>query len=159
MSSKKKYKKNTIKTSLFDMFLKYQFIICVEPKIPTSHLVVITLFTCIFHSLYCLMLYWVSIIFIITIFYLSEKYPNTIGAYYISFLKKHSSQEVFNKYCGNPLEIIKASLGFMKTGIQNPEIVKTVSKNGAGKLISGSVAALGVEHTIHKIKLGQIYEY
>ena len=150
ISSNKNYR--TIKTILFDMFLKYQFTICVQPNIPSSHLVPLSLLTCVFNSLYYIALYWVSILYILSTLYIAEKFPNSFGSWYLNFLKRHSSAESFDKYCGNPW-------GALKAAIKNPEFIKVAVKNGAGKAIVGTGAALATEHTMHKAKVGQIYEY
>jgi hypothetical protein len=142
----------TVKTILFDMFLKYQFSICVEPKIPLSHLIPLSLLTCIFDSLYYISIYWISIVYILSTLYIAEKFPNSFGSKYLSFLKRHSSTEAFEKYCGNPW-------GALKAAIKNPEFIKVAVKNGAGKAITGTGVALATEHTFHKAKIGQIFEY
>lgn len=142
----------TVITILFDMFLKYQFSICVESKIPLSHLIPLSLLTCIFDSLYYIAIYWISIVYILSTLYIAEKFPNSFGAKYLSFLKRHSSTEAFEKYCGN-------SWGALKAAIKNPEFIKVAAQNGAGKAITGTGVALATEHTFHKAKIGQIYEY
>ena len=142
----------TVKTILFDMFLKYQFSICVEPKIPLSHLIPLSLLTCIFDSLYYIAIYWISILYILSTLYLAEKFPNSFGSKYLSFLKHYSSAEAFEKYCGN-------SWGALKAAIKNSEFIKIATQNGAGKAITGTGVALATEHTLHKAKIGQIYEY
>lgn len=142
----------TIKTILCDMFLKYQFTICVEPKIPLSHLIPLSLLTCIFNSFYYIAVYWISIFYIISTLYIAEKFPDSFGSRYLSFLKHHSSTEVFEKYCGNPW-------GALKAAIKNPEFIKVAAQNGVGKAITGTGAAIVTEHTFHKAKVGQIYEY
>jgi ABC-type uncharacterized transport system ATPase component len=75
-----------------------------------------------------------------------------LGSLYLNFLKRHSSIEAFDKCFGNPWEALKAA-------IKNPEFIKVVAQNGAGKAIVGTGATLATEHTIHKAKVGQIYEY
>ena len=145
-------KTRTIKKIIFDKFLKYQFTICVEKSIPFSHLLPITLLTYIFGSFYYIGIYWVSIIFILSNIYLSEKFPGSFGKRYLSFLKCHSSDEGFNKYCGNPFGAIKAA-------IKNPEFIKVAAQNGVGKAVVGTGAALATEHMMHKAKVGQLYEY
>jgi len=142
----------TVKTILFDMFLKYQFSICVEPKIPLSHLILLFLLTCIFNSLYYIAIYWISILYILSTLYIAEKFPNLFGSKYLSFLKHHSSTEAFEKYCGNPW-------GAFKAAIKNPEFIKVAVQNGAGKAITGTGVAFATEHIFHKAKVGQIYEY
>jgi len=142
----------TIKNVLFDMFLKYQFSICVEPKIPLNHLIPLSLLTCIFDSLYYIIIYWISILYIVFTLYIAEKFPDSFGSKYLSFLKCHSSPEAFNKYCGNPW-------GALKAAIKNPEFVKVIAKNGIGKAVVGTGVAIATEHTFHKAKIGQIYEY
>lgn len=142
----------TIKTVLFDMFLKYQFSICVEPKIPFSHLIPLSLLTCVFDSLYYIIIYWISILYILFTLYVAEKFPNSFGSKYLNFLKCHSSTEAFEKYCGNPWSALKAA-------IKNPEFIKVAAQNGAGKAIAGTGVALATEHTFHKAKIGQMYEY
>jgi len=142
----------TIKTVLFDMFLKYQFSICVEPKIPLSHLIPLSLLTCLFDSLYYITIYCISISYILFTLYIAEKFPNSFGSKYLNFLKRHSSTEAFEKYCGNPWSALKAA-------IKNPEFIKVAVQNGVGKAIVGTGAALATEHTFHKAKIGQIYEY
>jgi len=142
----------TIKTILFDMFLKYQFTICVEPKIPSSHLIPLSLLTYVFNSCYYIALYWVSILYILLTLYIAEKFPNTFGSWYLSFLKRHSSTEAFDKYCGNPW-------GALKAAIKNPEFINVATKNGVGKAIVGAGAALVTGHAIHTAKVDQIYEY
>jgi hypothetical protein len=142
----------TIKTILFDMFLKFQFTICVQPNIPFSHLIPLSLLTCVFDSLYYIALYWASILYILSTLYIAEKFPNSFGSWYLNFLKRHSSIEAFDKYCGNPW-------GALKVAIKNPEFIKVAVQNGAGKAIVGTGAALATEHTMHKAKVGQIYEY
>ena len=134
------------------MFLKYQFTVCVKTKIPSSHLILLSLLTCVFDSFYYIALYWVSILYIISTLYIAEKFPNSFGSWYLSFLKRHSSTEAFDKYCGNPW-------GALKAAIKNPEFIKIAAKNGAGKAIVGTGAALVTEHTLHKGKVGQLYEY
>ena len=84
--------------------------------------------------------------------YLSEKFPSSLGARYLRFLKVNSSPEVFNKYCGNPWSALK-------TLIKNPDFIKVAAKNGGGKFLAGTGAAVVAEHTIHNAKLGQIFEY
>ena len=142
----------TIKTILCDMFLKYQFTICVEPKIPLSHLIPLSLLTCIFDSYYYITVYWISIFYIISTLYIAEKFPDSFGSRYLSFLKHHSSPEAFEKYCGNPW-------GTLKAFIQHPEFIKVAAKNGVGKALTGTGAVLLTEHTFHKAKVGQIYDY
>jgi len=142
----------TIKTVLFDMFLKYQFTVCVEPKIPSSHLIPLSLLTCLFDSLYYITIYWISILYILFTLYIAEKFPSSFGSKYLNFLKRHSSTEAFEKYCGNPWGVLKAA-------IKHPEFIKVISKNGAGKLIAGTGVALTTEHTLHNAKIGQLYEY
>jgi hypothetical protein len=145
-------KQKTFKTLLVDLFLKYQFSICVDSVIPLSHALPLVLLTCIFDSLYYISIYWVSIIYILTTVYLAETFPNSFGARYIAFLKRHSSIEIFNKYCGNPWSALK-------TAIQNPEFIKIAAKNGVGKGIKATGLGLAGEHLIHKSKVGQVYEY
>jgi ribosomal protein L16 len=142
----------TIKEILFDMFLKYQFTICVRPNIPASHLVPLCLLTYLFDSLYYISLYCVSILYILSTFYLAEKFPNSFGSWYVNFLKRNSSTENFNKYCGNPFSALKAA-------IKHPEIVKVIFKNGGSKAVAGVGAIAVFEHTMHKAKVGQIWEY
>jgi len=84
--------------------------------------------------------------------YIAEKFPNLFGAKYLSFLKRHSSTEAFEKYCGN-------HWGALKAAIKNPEFIKVAAQNGAGKAITGTVIALATEHTFHYAKIDQIYEY
>ena len=139
----------TVKTILFDMFLKYQFSICVEPKIPLSHLITLSLLTCIFGSLYYIAIYWISIL---STLYIAEKFPNSFDSKYLSFLKRHSSTEAFEKYCGNLWRAFKAA-------IKNPEFIKVAAQNGAGKAITSTWAVIATEHTFHKAKISQIYEY
>ena len=134
------------KTIFCDMFLKYQFTICVEPKIPLSHFIPLSLLTCIFDSFYYIEVYWISI------FYIAEKFPDSVGSRYLSFLKHNSSTEVFAKYFGNPW-------GVLKVAITNPEFIDVAAQNGVGKAITGTEAALVIEHTYHKAKVGQIYKY
>lgn len=141
-----------IKTILFDMFLKFQFTICVQPNIPSSHLIPLSLLTCVFDSLYYIALYWASILYILSTLYIAEKFPNSYGSWYLNFLKRHSSIEAFDKYCGNPW-------GALKVAIKNPDFIKVAVQNGAGKAIVGTGAVLATEHTMHKAKIGQIYEY
>lgn len=142
----------TIKIILCDMFLKYQYTICVEPKLPLSHLIPLSLLTCIFDSLYYITVYWISIFYIISTLYIAEKFPDSFGSRYLSFLKRHSSTKMFEKYCGNPW-------GALKTAIKNPEFIKVAAQNGVGKAITGTGVALVTEHAFHKAKVGQIYEY
>jgi hypothetical protein len=142
----------TIKTILFDMFLKYQYTVCVEPKTPLNHLIPLFLLTCLFHSFYYIIIYWISIFYIIFTLYLAEKFPDSFGSRYLNLLKRHSSTEAFERYCGN-------SWGALKTAIKNPEFISVVAKNGAGKAITGTGVALGAEHVIHKAKIGQIVEF
>ncbi len=142
----------TIKTILCDMFLKYQFTVCVKPKIPFSHLIPLSLLTCIFDSFYYIAVYWISIFYIISTLYIAEKFPDSFGSRYLSFLKHYSSTEVFEKYCGN-------LWGALKAAIKNPEFIKVAAQNGVGKAITGTGAALVTEHIFHKAKVGQIYEY
>lgn len=142
----------TIKTILFDMFLKYQFTICVEPKIPFSHLMPLSLLTCIFGSFYYIKIYCISIFYIIFTLYIAEKFPDSFGSRYLSFLKRNSSTEAFEKYCGN-------SWGALKAAIKHPEFIKVVAKNGVGKAIVCTGAALVVEHILHEAQIGQIYKY
>jgi hypothetical protein len=142
----------TIKTILCDMFLKYQFTICVEPQIPLSHLIFLSLMTYIFDSFYYIAVYWISIFYIISTLYIAEKFPDSFGSWYLSFLKRHSSTEVFKKYCGNPWAALKVA-------IKNPEFIKVAVENGVGKAAAGAGAAIVTEHTLHKAKVGQIYEY
>ena len=136
----------TVKTILFDMFLKYQFSICVEPKIPLSHLITLSLLTCIFDSLYYIAIYWIFILFTL---YIAEKFPNAFGSKYLSFLKRHSSTEAFEKY----------DWGAFKAAIKNPEFIKVAAQNEAGKAVTGRRVSLATEHTFHKAMIGQIYEY
>jgi hypothetical protein len=95
----------TIKNIIFDMFLKYQFTICVEPKIPISHIIPLSILTCVFDSTYYLTLYWISILYILSTFVynIAEKFPDSFGYRYLNFFKRYSSTEAFEKYCGNPL--------------------------------------------------------
>jgi hypothetical protein len=53
---------------------------------------------------------------------------------------------------GNPWKALKAA-------IKNPEFIKVAVKHGAGKLITGTGVALASEHTLHKAKVGQLYEW
>jgi hypothetical protein len=134
------------------MFLKYQFTICVEPKIPLNHLIPLILLTCIFGSLRYAVVYCMSILYIIFTIYVAEKFPDSFGSKYLNFLKRHSSPEAFKRYCGNPWQAIK-------TAIKNPEFLKVIFQNGAGKAIAGTGTVVVAEHTLHKAKVGQIYEY
>jgi len=134
------------------MFLKYQFTICVDKSIPMSHLLPLITLTWVFDSLYYITLYWVSIIFILVTLYLAEKYPSKFGGRYLDFLKRNSSSDAFNQYCGNPWSALKAA-------IKNPEFIKVAFENGVGKGIVGTGGVLLGEHALHKAKLGQIYEY
>jgi hypothetical protein len=84
--------------------------------------------------------------------YLAEKFPDSFGRRYLNFLKRHSSTEAFENYCGN-------SWGALKAAIKNPEFIKVLAKNGAGKAIAGTGIAIATEHTLHSAKVGQIYEY
>ena len=142
----------TIKTILCDMFLMYQYTICVESKFPSSHFIPLFLLSCIFNSFYYIAVYWISIFYILFTLYISEKFPDSFGSKYLSFLKRNSSTEVFEKYCGNPW-------GALKAAIKNPEFIKVAAKNGIGKAIVGTGAVLVTEHTLHKAKIGQVYEY
>ena len=141
-----------IKTILFDMFLKYQFSICVKTKMPLDHLIPLSLLTCIFNSPHYIIIYWISILYILFTLYLAEKLPNSFGSKYLSFLKRHSSTEAFEKYCGNPWSALKAA-------IKNPEFIKVAAQNGGVKAVTTTGIALATEHTLHKMKPGQIYEY
>nr|WPV72387.1 NADH dehydrogenase subunit 11a [Navicula sp.] len=142
----------TFKNILFDMFLKYQFTVCTEPKIPFSHCIPLSLLTCIFNSFYYIGLYGLSILYILLTLYLSQKFSDSFGSWYLNFLKSHSSTEAFNKYCGNPCSALKVA-------VKNPEFVKTIFKNGGGKVVAGTGVALVTEHTMHQLKFGQIYDY
>ena len=142
----------TKKTILFDSFLEYQFSICVQPNIPSSHLISLSLLTGVFGSLRYIVLYWASIFYILSTLYIAEKFPNSFGFWYLNFLKRHSSSEAFDKYCGN-------LWGALKAAIKNPEFIKVAVKNGVGKAIAGTGVALATEDTMHKAKVGQIYEY
>jgi hypothetical protein len=133
----------TIKTILFDMFLKYQFTVCTEPTIPSSHYIPLSLLTCAFDSLYYISLYAISISYILLTVCVSDQFPDSFGSWYLSFLKRHSSPEAFKKYCGNPFQALKAS-------IKNPEFAKVVFKNGGGKVIVGAGVGLAVDHGAHK---------
>ena len=137
------------KTVLVDMFLKYQFSICVESKTPFSHLISLSLLTCIFDSLYYIAIYWISILYTL---YIAEKFPNSFGFKYLSFLKHHSSTEAFEKYCDN-------SWGALKAAIKNPKFIEVAVQNGANKAITSTGVALATERIFHKAKVGQIYEY
>ena len=151
----KKYANNnpkSFKNILFDMFLKYQFNVCVEPKPPLTHLISLSLLTSIWGSYRYIILYWFSIIFSLLNIYLSEKFPNAFGKRYVSFLKKHSSKEAFDMYYGNPGSVIK-------TFLANPEWLKIAFKNGASKGIGITATAFVVEHSFHHAKIGQLYEY
>lgn len=110
---------------------------------PVSHIVPLLLVTSTINSPYYIAIYVLSIIYIITTIFLTEKFPNSFGTRYINFLRDHSSSKAFNMYCGNPLIALKGAL-------PEPEFLKIIFKNGAG---------LAVEHTLHKVKIGQIYEY
>ena len=136
----------TVKTILFDMFLKYQFSICVKPKIPLS------LLTCIFDSLYYSVIYWISSLYILSTLYIAEKFPNSFGSKYLTFLKRHSSTEAFEKYSGNPW-------GALKAAIKSPKFIKIAVQNRAGKVISSTEVTFATGHTYHNAKIGQIYEY
>jgi hypothetical protein len=142
----------TIKVILFDMFLKYQYTVCVEPRIPSSHLIPLTLLTCLFDSAYYVTVYCVSIVYIVLTIFLAEQFPKSFGTWYLDFLKRNSSDANFEKYCGNPFGVLKAA-------IKNPEFVKGVMKSGGGKVILGTVGAFGVEHSIHHAGLGQMFKY
>uniref|UniRef100_UPI003001D417 hypothetical protein n=1 Tax=Cocconeiopsis kantsiensis TaxID=3082010 RepID=UPI003001D417 len=142
----------TFKTILFDMFLKYQFTICVEPKTPLSHAIPLSLLTSVSGSKYYLVLYGISIFYVLSMLYIAQIFPDSFGSKYLNFLKRHSSVEAFEKYCGNPWGVLKAA-------INNPEFIKVAAKNGAGKLVTCTGAAVVSEHVFHKAKLGQIYEY
>jgi len=152
VSTKIGRKNKTLKTILFDMFLKYQFTICVESTMPANHLIPITLLTCVFDSFYYLTLYWFSIIYILITLYFADKYPDTFGTRYMNFLKRNSSTEAFEKYYGNSMSLLKAA-------IKNPEFIKVAVQNGIGKAVVGTGGALVTEHTLHKAKVGQLYEY
>jgi hypothetical protein len=119
---------------------------------PVSHIVPLLLMTSTINSPYYIAIYVLSIIYIITTIFLTEKFPNSFGTRYINFLRDHSSSKAFNMYCGNPLIALKGAL-------PEPEFLKIIFKNGAGKAIVGTGAGLAVEHTLHKVKIGQIYEY
>ena len=153
--SRKTSKKNkSFKTVLFDMFLKYQFTICcVESKAPISHLLPITFLTYVFDSLYYIIVYWISIIYVLTMLYLAAKvYPKTFGIRYLNFLKRHSSIDAFEKYCGNSWSALKAA-------INHPDFINVAVKNGIGKGIYVTGGALTTEHVLHKSKIGQVYQY
>ena len=141
-----------IKTIFCDMFLKYQYFINVELKIPFSHLIPLFLLTCIFDSFYYIVFYWVSILYTLSTLYIAEKFSDSFGSKYLSFLKRHSSTKVFEKYCGNPWKAIK-------TTVKNFEFIKVAVRNKAGKAITGAGVAFVFEHTFHKAKVCQLYEY
>ena len=142
----------TIKTSLVDMFLKYQYTICVESTIPLSRLIYLSCLISIFNSKYYITLYWLSILYILCTIYLIEKFPTLFGSWYLNFFKRNSSTKSFEKYCDNFLGVIKAA-------IKNPEFFKIASKNSVDKTLVAAVVGLATEHTLHKAKVGQIYEY
>jgi len=50
-------------------------------------------------------------------------------------------------------------LGALKAAIKNPEFIKVAAQHGIGKAITGTGVALATEHTFHKAKVGQLYEY
>ena len=144
--------KRSVKTYILDMFLQYQLTICVDTRIPFTHLIPLSLLTCVFNSLYCIKIYAVSVLYIVLTVCLAETFPNSFGRVYLSFLKRHSSPEVFNKFCGNTYEALKLA-------IKNPKFLKAIAQNGGGKLVVATGMGLVGEHTAHKLKLGQIYEY
>ena len=81
-----------------------------------------------------------------------EKIP-LFKFWYLNFLKRNSSSEIFENYMGNT--------GAIKSAIVagRPEYLKILFKNGAMKIVAAGGVALVAEHAIHKAKVGQIYEY
>ena len=82
-------------------------------------------------------------------------FPDTIGKKYTGFLKKHSTETTFLKYCGNPGGSIIKALGLAGKN----EIAQALVKNGGKKIIYVGAGVLGAQHGIHKSKIGQLYEY
>lgn len=70
----------------------------------------------------------------------------------MSFVKRHSSAESFVKYCGN-------SWGALKAAFNSSEVSKTTLSKCGSKAILFVARGLGIEHTIHKPLLGQVYKY
>jgi hypothetical protein len=144
---------NSIKTYLFDKFLKYQFTICTEPNLPLSHVIPLFVLSCIVGSGYYIALYWVSILFILSTLHLADMFPDSFGSKYLSFLKRHSSTEAFEKYCGNPWGALKATM-------KDPErFLSIATKYGLHKVIVSTGLIIAGEHSLHQSKVGQIYEY
>lgn len=105
----------------------------------------LTLLTCVFGPFYYLTIYCLSITCIIVAIYLSEKFPKSVGAWYLEFLKRHSSQEAFVQYCGN-------LFGALKAVVSHPDFLKVVAKNGAGKWLSVQAPLLLLSTSLIKLK-------
>jgi Cytochrome C and Quinol oxidase polypeptide I len=99
----------SLKNYLIDRFLKYQYTVCMEPSLPKSHLIPLLLLTVISGSFYYLLVYGISIIYIIITVLMLLKFPDSFGKMYLGFLKRNSSTDVFNNYSINS-EKIKAKM-------------------------------------------------
>lgn len=148
----KKKQTRAFKNIVFDMFLRFQHTVCVEESIPKRHLVRLTALTLFLGHPYYLAAYATGVVYVVTTLFLSQKFPDTFGNAYLQFLKRHSSAEGFNNFCGSPWKVLK-------TAVKHPEWIKVLAKNGASKVISCTGIAIVAEHTRHKAKIGQLYEY
>lgn len=51
------------------------------------------------------------------------------------------------------------SWGAIKTAIKHHDFINVIAKNGAAKFIAGTAVVITAEHSLHKAKIGQLYEY
>jgi cytochrome c oxidase subunit 1 len=137
---------------LINSFLRFQYRMLEPTGVVWAHVIPICLLTSIFSTIKYLLLYCLAALYISVTLTLSEKFPNSFGAMYLSFLKRNSSVDVFERYCGNPW-------GSLKGLLNHPDFIKAVNNTLIEKVLPTVGYGLAVEHTLHNMKVGQIYEY
>ena len=98
------------------------------PKLPLNHLTILSLSTHTFeYSAYVLIIYWISILYVLFTLRIAVKFPDTFGSKYLDFLKRHSSPGVFERHCGSSWSALKAAikdLKFIKMAAQHEATTK-----------------------------------
>ena len=136
-----------IKINIFDWFLRFQYEVCGTQKPFMSGLGYVILGS-ISISPWVLIIYLCFISYCTVTVFLGKIFPKIIGIPLVTFYRRHSTDEVFRKYCGNPFSAITGSA------------VKALG-SGSGKLVGACLVTVIAQDAAHKSGAPQIarYEY
>ena len=136
----------SFKTLMMNKFLIFQNNLCQEETFlsnKTLYVICLTVATDYWHFIGI----YVSLIIFITIsVFLGKLFPKHIGIFLTNFYKKHSTSDIFEKYCGNLYSSISSTAA-------------QIVSNGGSKAVLVIVSAILGQDAIHKTGLGEYFKY